>query len=77
MPRRERFLLPVGFAVAALAMVFVTVLGYRAIRLSAESTRSVAHAQQVLSALEDVLGSVFDAEGEQRDELRAMGLSVE
>jgi methyl-accepting chemotaxis protein len=66
MPRLDRLLLPVAFAVAALAMLFVSALGYRALRLAAESSRSVAHTQQALTAFEDILGSVFDAEAAGR-----------
>ena len=62
MLRTNRHLLHAGFAVTTLVMLFVTGVGYRALRHASESILSVAHTQQVLKALEDILGGVFDAE---------------
>jgi signal transduction histidine kinase len=54
--------LPAGFAVTTVVMLFVTAVGFRALRHARESILSVAHTQQVLKALEDVLGRIFEAE---------------
>jgi signal transduction histidine kinase/ActR/RegA family two-component response regulator len=62
MPRFDRLLLPVAFVVATSAMPFVGGLGYRSLRLAAESSRAVARTQQVLMTLEDILSHVFSGE---------------
>jgi molybdopterin biosynthesis enzyme len=51
MLRTSRLLLPAGFVITTLVMLFVTAVGYRALRHARESTLSVAHTQQVLKAL--------------------------
>ena len=59
-------MLHAGLAVTTLVMLVVTGVGYRALRHARQSSLSVAHTQQVLQALEDVLGHVFDAEAATR-----------
>jgi signal transduction histidine kinase len=56
-----------AFAIVAAVLLTVSALAYRAVRRSEDANRSVAHTHQVLSALNNVLATMVDAETSTRE----------
>src|SRR5947209_17574956 len=52
----------VAFGLVTIVLLVVSALGYRTVRRSNDANQSVAHTYQALTALENVLTTVVDAE---------------
>lgn len=62
--RRHRVI--AGFALAAIAVIAVVAVSFRAVQDSVEASRTVAHTHEVISVLRQILSAVEEAETAQR-----------